>query len=270
MTVLGGMVHFDPIQLPREIPPNRISRFTSITFDERPIRVELESTPRGETGGIQIGPLHFRYDRGRWSLLHDGSQGEVRLNGNPLRSAMDHQSKRIDSSKRTPIARGDRLEFMGRTYQIRNGADGTSIRMDRVSSWASYGSPQHPSTQVIAPEWSSSEDPTILGTTLNMKGAQTLNIGRLNKKGTLGALPETKGVFQYSVADKFLFFSSIWLQITKNAEQQRLDVKNVGIKEGLFIQDGRGKNLPVPLGQSACVKPGEKLVFKGRELIVFP
>jgi hypothetical protein len=270
MTVLGGMVHFDPIQLPREIPPNRISRFTSITFDERPIRVELESTPHGETGGIQIGPFHFRYNRGRWSLLNDGHQGEVRLNGNPLRSAMDHQNGRIDSSKRAPIAHGDRLEFMGRTYQIRNGADGTSIHMDRVSSWASYGPPQHPATQVIAPEWSSSENPAIRGTTLNMNGAQILNIGRLSKKGTIGALSETKGVFQYSVADNFFLFSSLWLQVTKNAEHERLDVKNVGVKEGLFIQDGRGKNLLVPRGQSTCVKPGEKLVFKGLELIVFP
>src|SRR5262249_10775215 len=126
VTVLGGMVHFEPIQLPQEIPPNRISRFTSITVDEHPIRVELESTPRRETGDTQIGPFYFRHDRGRWSLFHDGSQGEVRLNGNILRPVMDSQNRRIDSSNRAPIAHGDRLQFGGQTYQIRNGTDGTS------------------------------------------------------------------------------------------------------------------------------------------------
>ena|GEM_PF-5412801 len=270
MTVMGGMVHFEPTQLAREIEPNRIRRFTSVTVDFQPFRVELNSTPRGETGGIQIGNIYFNFERGRVFVFNLGQPGELAINNGAVPSGINHGSQQLDPSRRREIRNGDRLVYQGQPFELKLG-EHSEVQLFKISAWATYN-PLPPSS--VDPrslyDWDSTAEPRVDGDILKMNRARTVTIGRTAQKGTLDPSKKVPLGYDYSIQDKPFLRSPVWIEIKKDAMGQTLNLTNLGVKGGVFIQDDKGKNIGVRKGQSYGVKPGDKLVFNDLQLIVIP
>jgi hypothetical protein len=275
MNILGGSIQFDPVVLPPEIEPNAIRRFTSVTFDGNSFRMELESTRHGEKGSLRVGEFLFQSEGGRHYLLHLGAEGAIQLEGNSVPTALNPQTHEIDESKRQELRHGNRLQYQGQTYQVRIGEDG-SIDLLRVSYFANYIPPPSQNQTLQAFDWQAAGSPTIQDGGLKMNQSRVLLIGRMKEKDLMEPKKGSQEIWEYSVEKKpwylslLWFLSSPWIRVEKNPLHQRFEITNNGIKEGIFIQDGYEKNLLVPQGRTESLKPGERLVFRGRTLVIFP
>jgi hypothetical protein len=275
MNILGGKVQFEPVTLPADIEPNAIRRFISVTLDGSPFRMELASTRHGERGSLQIGDLLFRFEGERHYLLYLGPAGAVQFQGVVVPTALDPHSQVLDESKRLELKNGDRLQYHGKTYQVRTG-DGGSVDLNRASFFATYIPPPSEAQKGEAFNWLAPGAPAVQDGVLKMNQSQVFLIGQTGEKGSLEAKKGSPEVWEYSMEKKpwyhslLWFLSPHWIRIQKDPTNQRFEIINEGVKEGVFIQDGSGKNLAVPMGGKGYLKPRERLAFRGQTLVVLP